>query len=176
MTLQTSKTLHKDLHELNNLVYVPCNFEVRDLHIENKNQEYGACSYKINNKFIHFRVSKITPAKIGQFVTIWKRNSENITEPFHIADNLDFIVITTRNNDNFGVFIFPKSILVEKEIISTNNKEGKRGIRVYAAWDIVESKQAKETQSWQTKYFLAIKHHDLTDLNFAKSLFDLITI
>ena len=49
--------------------------------------EYGACSFKLNGKTIQFRVSKITPTKTGQFVTIWKRNKEGITEPFDNADN-----------------------------------------------------------------------------------------
>jgi hypothetical protein len=166
----TLKPLHKDFYEVENLVFTPCGFNVTDLNVENESQEYGACTYKLNNKFIHFRVSKITPTKIGQFVSIWKRNGENITEPFDVFDKIDFIIITARKDDNFGLFIFPKSILVEKGIIKSNNKAGKRGIRVYAAWDIVENKQAKETQSWQKNYFFTIINNDLPDLDFIRKL------
>ena len=47
-------------------------------------------------KKIQHRVSKITPTKNGQFVTLWKRNQNGITEPFDINDEIDFIIITVK--------------------------------------------------------------------------------
>jgi hypothetical protein len=69
-----------------------------------------------------------------------------------------------------GQFIFPKSVLADKGIVTRNGKEGKRGIRVYPPWDLTTNKQAKRTQSWQTKYFITIKNDNSTDLVLTKRL------
>lgn len=59
-----------------------------------------------------------------------------ITEPFDFLDEIDFFTITARCGKNLGQFIFPKSVLANKGIITLNGKSGKRGIRVYRLWDI----------------------------------------
>jgi hypothetical protein len=138
------------------LIYNKCGFNFSELKLEKESAEYDACTFQLNGKSIIHRSAKITPTKIGQFVTIWKRNENRQTEPFHINDNFDLIIISSRNGDLFGQFIFPKSILLEKGIISNNEKQGKRGIRVYPIWDVTTSKQAQKTQLWQTKYFVEI--------------------
>lgn len=155
-TLTNVNILPNELKSVKELVYDNCGFELTNLNLSTESLEYGACSFELNKKKIQFRVAKITPLKTGQFVTIWKRNKDGITKPFDISDDLDFIIIAAKKENNFGQFIFPKLVLAEKGIITGNNKEGKRGIRVYAPWDTVTSKQAKKTQTWQTKYFLAI--------------------
>ncbi|MGL4629999.1 MAG: MepB family protein [Leadbetterella sp.] len=119
----------------------------------------------------HNRVSKITPTKTGQFVTIWKRNEEGITEPFDGKDDIDFVIIVSKRDDTIGQFIFLKSVLLEKGIFSLNGKGGKRGIRVYPPWDKVESKQAEKTQAWQKKYFVEIKKNDGDNLSLMQLLF-----
>lgn len=162
---------HSDLQLTKKLVYDACNFELTNIKLSPESIEYSACSFELNGKNIQYRTSKITPTKTGQFVTIWKRNEKGITEPFHLTDELDFIIITARNGENFGQFIFPKKILAEKGIITQNGKAGKRGIRVYPPWDIPENKQAEKTQNWQLNYFLFIKTDGSTDINLAKKLF-----
>lgn len=134
--------------------YNTCGFEFTNLSINSESLEYGACSFKLNGKLMQHRVSKITPAKTGQFVTIWKRNKNGISEPFDSKDEFDFVIITSIRDENGGQFIFPKSILIEKGIITSNGKEGKRGIRVYPPWDKTTSKQAEKTQKWQSEYFI----------------------
>jgi hypothetical protein len=94
-----------------------------------------------------------------------------LIEPFHLLDNLDFIIISARSGDHFGQFVFPKFVLLQQGIISGNGKEGKRGIRVYPPWDKPASKQAVQTQQWQTKYFLEITSENTTNLTHAKRLF-----
>jgi len=163
-------TFHSDLKLAKELIYDKCGFDLTNLKQNIESKEYGACTFELNGKRIQQRVSKITPKKTGQFVSIWKRNKEGITEPFDISDDFDFIIITSKNGDNFGQFIFLKSVLADKGIITRNNKKGKRGIRVYPPWDIVTNKQAVETQSWQTKYFLTIKNHNSNDLDLVKKL------
>lgn len=162
--------MHSDLHILKKLVYDKFNLDLVGLSIEDESQEYGACSYKINGKAVQFRVSKITPKKAGQFVTIWKRNEQGITQPFEETDQIDFIVISSRNGHNFGQFIFPKSVLIDKEIITRKNKEGKRGIRVYPPWDKPINKQAIKTQSWQIRYFENIQDNNSAEFSLSKEL------
>lgn len=170
-TLTIINSFHKDLKIAKELIYDQCSFDLTNPIISTESVEYGACSFQLNGNTIQHRVSKITPTKAGQFVTIWKRNQDGITEPFDIQDDIDFIVITAKNGENFGQFIFPKSVLADKGIISGNDKTGKRGIRVYPPWDIVASKQAVKTQKWQTNYFLKIRNDSSADLLLAKKLF-----
>jgi hypothetical protein len=80
------------------------------------------------------------------------------------------VVITAKNGNNFGQFIFPKAILAKHKIITKNGIEGKRGIRVYPPWDTVTNKQAEKTQQWQAGYFLSISTHQNIDLTLAKKL------
>ncbi|MBS1950043.1 MAG: hypothetical protein OJF59_002308 [Cytophagales bacterium] len=175
MTIENTLTSHNsilsDLKIVKELVYDKCGFNLSNLKQNLEGVQYGACSFELNGKIIQYRVSKITPTKTGQFVTTWKRNKDGITEPFDISDGLDFIIITSKSGRNFGQFIFPKSVLADKRIITRNGKGGKRGIRVYPPWDIATNKQAEKTQSWQTKYFLTIDNHSSTDLELTKKLF-----
>ena len=148
--------MHPDLQFIKEGIYDKHNLIFTNFVLHSESTEYGACSFEVKGKTIEHRVSKITPTKTGQFVTIWKRNEEGITCPYDSSDKLDFIIITARNENNIGQFIFPTSILVEKGIISNQGKGGKRGIRVYPPWDVPTSKQAIKTQEWQTKYFLPL--------------------
>jgi hypothetical protein len=164
--------LHSDLLVVKELVYDKCGFDLTDLKVDKESVEYGACTFRLNGMVIRHRVSKITPTKTGQFVTVWKRNLKGETEPFDNSDDFDFIVITARSDSNLGQFIFPKSALLHNGIISGKNIEGKRGIRVYPPWDQATSKQAEKTQYWQTKYFLTTNANRSTDLATARKLFD----
>jgi hypothetical protein len=162
---------HKDLLIAKSEVYDKCDFALSGFHLEEESQEYGACVFYLNKMKIIFRMAKTTPTKTGQFVTIWKRNKQGITEPFDTMDEFDFIIISSRLGKQFGQFIFPKIILLDKGIISGNGKDGKRGIRVYPPLDKTTNKQAEKTQSWQTKFFLPILQENSTNLDLAKQLF-----
>lgn len=146
----------RDLQMAMEFIYNSCGIELTNPKIIPECKDYGACSFELNGKHVQHRLSKITPKKTGQFVTIWKRNKEGLTAPFDLTDQLDFIVISVRYNDQFGQFIFPKSVLADQDVISKNGKGGKRGIRVYPSWDVPTNKQALKTQLWQLKYFLSI--------------------
>ena len=174
MTESTSAiidTFYTDLKIAKELVYDKCGFDFTNPKLDTESIAYGACSFELNGKTVQYRVAKTTPTKTGQFVTIWKRNADGITEPFSVSDKVDFIVISAKSADNFGQFIFPQSVLADKGIITQNSKEGKRGIRVYPPWDITKNKQAQKTQAWQTKYFLTIKEDDSIDLDLINELF-----
>ncbi|MDI5951135.1 MepB family protein [Flavobacterium yafengii] len=164
----------ENLIETKELVFDKCGFELRNLEIEKESTEYSACKFDLNTVKILFRVSKITPTKIGQFVTFWKRSENGPIEPYAVSDAIDFFVINTKSNDKFGQFIFPKSVLSQQGIISINLKEGKRGIRVYPPWDLTISKQAQKTQKWQLEYFLEIPLNKSVNLDRAKQLYTII--
>ena len=163
-----SESFESDLQLAEKLLYNECGFQLQHLVWNSESANYGACSFELNNKLIQYRVANITPTKIGQFVAIWKRNNEGITAPFDVSDSLDFMIISVRDSENFGQFIFPKSVLVSHGIISQNEKGGKRGIRVYAPWDKPENKQAIKTQAWQVNYFVEIRENSHLDLEFVK--------
>lgn len=146
-----------DLVHAIELCYNKHGLDITEIKIEGESKEYGACRFMIQGKHILFRISKITPTKTGQFVTIWKRNSKGITQPFDATDAIDFVIISSREGKHLGQFIFPRSILLTKGIMANGNKPGKRGIRVYPPWSVVTNRQAGSTQSWQMEYFVNIE-------------------
>ena len=168
-----SESFESDLQLAEKLLYNECGFQLQHLVWNPESANYAACSFELNTYKIQFRVANITPTKIGQFVTIWKRNKEGITAPFDVADLLDFMIISVRDSENFGQFIFPKSVLIAKGIVSQNEKGGKRGIRVYAPWNKPENKQAIKTQDWQANYFIEIKENLLVDVELVKRIFSI---
>lgn len=148
--------MDSNLNQIKAEVYDKCSLEISSFKKELEGTEYNACQFELNGMKIISRSSKITPKKIGQFVTFWRRNKEGITEPFDENDQIDFYIINAKSENNLGQFVFPKSELINKGIISTETKDGKRGFRVYPKWDKAQNKQAKKTQKWQLNYFYEI--------------------
>ncbi|MDW7693041.1 MepB family protein [Flammeovirgaceae bacterium SG7u.111] len=165
------ETLDKNLAEIVSKIYDKCSLKIYKLNIESEGKEYDACQFALNEKKIICRSSKITPKKNGQFVTFWKRSEEGITEPFCETDLIDFFVINTKTENRFGQFVFPKTELINRGIISTKMKDGKRGFRVYPKWDKPQNKQAEKTQKWQLNYFFEIEKE--TDLKNVINLYKL---
>ncbi|MCX5923915.1 MAG: MepB family protein [Candidatus Dependentiae bacterium] len=159
--LNANQQIHLDF--LN--IYKSAGLMCDNIIIEPESKEYSACRFIINNKQAHFRVAKITPTKIGQFVTLWKRTASGPIAPYDESDSIDLWIISVYSGNHFGQFIFPKSVLLKQGILSKNGIGGKRAIRVYPPWDKAESKQATETQVWQLNYFLDL---DPQNLNMQK--------
>lgn len=155
-TWVSSTAIHPDLLATKELIYNPNEFICTQPQMEAESREYGGYVFTLNDLCIRFRVAKITPTKIGQFVTLWKRIGTGPIQPFDLSDPVDIFVVSTRKEDQFGQFVFPKSVLYDHDILSNKNKGGKRAIRVYPSWDKPTSKQAQKTQAWQLKYFLEI--------------------
>lgn len=170
--VEISQHTHNDLFLAKKFIYDQCGFELTEFNAEAESREYGACDFRINGMRVKFRVSKITPAKAGQFVTIWKRDPKGITKPFDLSDGIDFVIISSRSGDSIGQFIFSQAVLLDKGIISGGSKKGKRGIRVYPPWDTVTNKQAEKTQRWQTEYFVKIQQDTSIDVALIKRLFN----
>ncbi|TRX36699.1 MepB family protein [Flavobacterium restrictum] len=159
------------LTETKKILFDSCGFELSNVVVEKESSDYGAHRLGVNGLKIVLRQAKITPTKTGQFVTLWKRKTKKSPiEPFEISDDIDLFVINVKTKSNFGQFVFPKAVLVEKGIVS-HKKEGKRAIRVYTIWDLVENKQAQKTQKWQLDYFLEIPITGILDSSRAKLLY-----
>lgn len=171
MTTSTwSSSIHKDLLETKEQLYDACVLECTQPIPEAESADYGAYTFNINKRAVVYRVAKITPTKVGQFVTLWKRSPKGPIAPFEITDDIDLFIVSTRNGSHFGQFIFPKSILHQKGILSDDKKEGKRAIRVYPPWDSTTSKKAQKTQQWQLDYFVALPSDKPVDLDLIKKL------
>ena len=148
--------MNDHLKKIKEEVYERCNLYLTGYQKELESKEYDACTFQLNELKIIFRSSKITPKKIGQFVTFWKRNGNGPIEPFEELDAFDFFVVNVRTEINMGQFVFSKSILVKNGIVSTSKKEGKRAIRVYPSWDQPTNTTAMRTQKWQLDYFFKV--------------------
>ncbi|WP_433772188.1 MepB family protein [Bacillus wiedmannii] len=148
------------IQNLNNIVYKPNNLMITNLKEEKQNAEYAGMLFHLNNKTIRFRVSKITPNKIGQFVSFWEKGENMQNQAFSYDSAPDLLVITCMDDNRLGQFIFPKEILLKEKILKTQSQKGKMAMRIYPIWDTPVSNQAKKNQMWQLQYFV-----DLSDIN-----------
>ncbi|WIK98424.1 MepB family protein [Bacillus bombysepticus] len=148
------------IRDLNNIVYKPTNLMITNLKEEKQNAEYAGCLFHLNNKTIRFRKSKVTPNKIGQFVSFWEKDENMRNRAFSYEAAPDLLVITCIADNKLGQFIFPKEILLKEKILRTQSQTGKMAMRIYPVWDTTVSNQAKRSQTWQLHYFV-----DLSDIN-----------
>uniref|UniRef100_UPI00404A8F85 MepB family protein n=1 Tax=Flavobacterium sp. TaxID=239 RepID=UPI00404A8F85 len=153
---EKAKSMNKALSMTIENIFEKLNLMVSEFKIDAASSVYDGCEFKLDTRKIIYRTAKTTPKKAGQFVTFWKRNAQGITEPFSETDVFDFYVINLQSENQVGQFVFPKSKLIEKGIVSSAKKDGKRGFRVYAIWDKTTSKQAIEAQKWQLNYFFEL--------------------
>lgn len=151
------------------ILYGPLGLQIKDFAQEEESKDYSASRFTLGAKKVVFRTSKITPKKIGQFVTIWKRIGNGPIMPFDINDNVDLFIIQVQQGNKQGQFIFPKQLLLSKDLVSHNSKGGKRAMRVYTPWDKPTSNQAVKTQQWQQGYFFELSKYKI-DLEKLKKL------
>ncbi|WP_078552008.1 MepB family protein [Bacillus alkalicellulosilyticus] len=143
------------LNYVNKMIYEAIGLTVESVQEENQNSKYGAGIFKISSKTVRFRVAKITPTKVGQFVVFWEKDESDKNQAYLYEQAPDLLVITTFKNENeFGQFIFPKEVLLKQNILRSTSTKGKMAIRVYPNWDSPSSKQAMKTQKWQLPYFV----------------------
>ena len=135
---------------------------------EADNAEYGAAIATSGRALIRFRAGKLTPKKVGLFVAVWRRSPGGGTEPFPAdhpsADDANTLVISVREEEKSGHFVFPGSAMISHGIVSVNGTGGKRGFRVYPPWALTTSRAARKTQEWQCAYF-----HDSSDMGLPAS-------
>jgi hypothetical protein len=151
-------------------IYDACGWSCSTPIADAEGKAYDACTFSLNGASVLYRKAKITPTKVGLFVTLWKRIGNGPTQPYNQKDGIDLVVISTREGDHLGQFIFPKSILTSKGFLTTESKDGKRGFRVYPPWCITTNTQAIATQKWQSAFFITILSGHQTDFEQAKKL------
>lgn len=135
------------------------NFKITNFIIDADSSEYNGCDFNLScdkiSKQIKFRIGKLTPNKLGYFISCWKRDLvSNKTIPYDYNDSFDYLIVYIQDKEE--LFIFPKSILIDKQIISKNNSKninGKRGFRLYIPSNKLTSKQAIDTQKWQSNFY-----------------------
>lgn len=148
------------IRKLNNIIYKPNKLIITNLKEEKQNAEYAGCLFHLNHKSIRFRISKITPNKIGQFVSFWEKDDNMQNQAFSYDAAPGLLVITCIDDNKLGQFIFPKEILLKEKILKTQSQIGKMAMRVYPIWDTPESNQAKKSQMWQLQYFVDLSDHN----------------
>ncbi|MBL1096899.1 MepB family protein [Streptomyces coffeae] len=148
--------VHGDLLAAKALVYDVCGFACTEPVPEAESAEYAACAFEVDGLAVRFRVAKTTPTKTGQFVTVWQRSEQGPIRPFDAGDAVDLFVISSREGDRFGQFVFSCEVLRKRGIVSTDGTGGKRAFRVYPPWAETTSRQARATQAWQLEHFLDI--------------------
>ena len=161
--------MNNHLAEINVEVYAKLGFTISNYSPEAESKAYDASKFLLNDLKIIDRNAKVTPKKVGQFVTFWKRDPGTPITPFDDNDAFDFFTVSCREGEKLGQFVFPKAVLVKKGIISTVKKEGKRAFRVYPSWDMPKSKQAIQTQNWQQDFFYLVAAQ--TDLERVTKLY-----
>ena len=162
MDTESDRCYHQDLKLANELAYAPSGMKLESMKIESEGQDYGATIFTVMNKKIKFRVGKLTPEKVGHFVAIWKREN-GVTMPHDVEDPFDLFVISVRDQDRFGQFIFNKYALLENKLITSESTVGKRGVRLYSPWVITPNKQSKKSQALQCKSFIEIDRGNRKD-------------
>jgi hypothetical protein len=154
-------------------VFAPIGLTCSKVELEPESREYGAAMLELGQLSARFRVAKITPTKVGQFVTLWKRIGRGPIQPFDETDPIDVVVIHCRTDQQSRQFVFPKAVLCQRDVFSRNSKGGKRAICVYPPWDRPTSQQAARTQSWQREYFMEMPEDRPVDFARARALYGL---
>lgn len=124
------------LNYVNKMMYEPNDLTVKSVQEEKQNSTYGAGRFQLSSRTVRFRVANITPRKTGQFVAFWEKDVSNKNQPYVYEEAPDLLVITTfKNKKAFGQFVFPKEVLLKRNILRSPSTKGKMAIRVYPIWD-----------------------------------------
>lgn len=124
---------------------------------EAEGAQYGACRAELHGLRLVLRVAKTTPAKTGQFFTLWQRRHRDADiAPLDEADPVDAVIVAVDDGGiRHGLFIFPRAVLLRRGVLSRAGQGGKRALRVYPPWCVPAAAQAQRTQRWQAACFVA---------------------
>ncbi|MEB7792166.1 MepB family protein [Enterococcus faecalis] len=128
--------------------------KMTDLQLETQNSEYEGFTFIANNHTYRSRLAKITPKKVGYFVTFWEKDVSNKNQAYSYQESPDSVIITIIDGEKVGQFLFPKEILLQKSVLRYNDCPGKMAIRVYPTWVTGLNATARKTQKWQSQYFI----------------------
>ncbi len=140
-----------------------------NLSVVEENVRYNALQFTVGNVVFQFRVARQTQTKSGHFVVFWKRSVSSQSVPYDVEDAFDVFLIFASSwddvlqKDRYGYFVFTKAVLREHGVISYHGVGGKRGLRVYAPWEVAGNHQAQRTQEWQIKSFFEVVSGNVTE-------------
>ncbi len=170
--------------------FIPAGYSITkkiELDAVPESSKYEALVFGLDEKNVVYRKGKVTPDRPGAYLAVWQRPSSptlNGNKPIPLKSNeLDYLFVRVQeqssvtsteasmNNPQYGIFIFPVSLLIEKGIVSSVNSKGKTGFRVFPPWSHdrgvvgtkVFSESGKRTQRWQLPYFIEINENGLID-------------
>ncbi|MEB3767497.1 MepB family protein [Acinetobacter sp. MD2] len=144
--------------------------EIEYLCLDASATAYAGLSFVYAGQKYLFRQVKITPTKLGGFVTLWTRDQPNLAiRPFNEQDGIDGVIIANANQTDTGYFFFDRATLVQHQVFTQNGIEGKRALRLYEPWLSLTAKQAIHSQKWQSEHFIALS--ETNGLNKAQSFF-----
>ena len=75
--IRKSNRMSEHIKKLNMLISSELNLELMHVHKEMYNEDYDGHSFGLSNKSIRYRKSKITPTKLGQFVSFWTKDEND---------------------------------------------------------------------------------------------------
>lgn len=139
---------------ISKLIYQISQSSLENIMLEEQNKDYEGAVFSIDKHSFRSRKGKRTPKKQGYFVVFWEKDALDNNKAYDFVCAPDKLIITIFDEDKRGQFIFPKEVLAEKNILSTENKQGKMALRVYPDWLTSLNKIASMSQKWQLPYFI----------------------
>ena len=161
----------KSINLINGLLAYFDDLSIQKMTREHQNATYEGARFKINGHHYRSRLAKLTPKKKGYFVVFWVKDANDQNQPYDFATSPDKLIISVIDGHQKGQFIFPKSVLLEKGILSGPHVTGKMACRIYPSWVKNLNSSAQKTQNWQVPYFIDLSYevdgHILKNLYFS---------
>lgn len=146
------------MHSLKLIEDIFCPFKIENIKLEKQNTDYEGFLFNMNQIVYRSRLAKLTPKKKGYFVAFWEKDDKQKNQAFDFKESPEKLLISIIDGSKKGLFIFPKTILLEQSILKTDSQKGKMAIRIYPSWETDLNPSATKTQKWQIPFFI-----DLTD-------------
>ncbi|MBV7392236.1 MepB family protein [Enterococcus sp. ALS3] len=127
---------------------------LQNIKFEHQNKDYEGSTFSIRNFTFRCRLGKLTPKKKGYFVAFWEKDSVGNNQAFSFQNYPNKLIVVIIDDSLSGQFVFPKEILLKKNILKSPGSKGKMAMRVYPDWETDLNTSATKTQNWQSKYFI----------------------
>lgn len=75
-----------------------------------------------------------------------EKDAQANNPPFKAGDSPELLAVVIDNENKKGIFTIPKEIAVEKQILSTEDQNGKITMRFYPVWCHNSNQIALQTQ------------------------------
>lgn len=167
--MMNQRKVMKSINLIKELLNYLGKLSISKIKVEQQNAAYEGTYFELNGHQYRSRLAKMTPKKKGYFVVFWEKDDKNQNQPYEFADSPDKLIISVIDGHLQGQFIFPKSILLEKGILSGPNQTGKMATRVYPIWVKDLNPSAQKTQNWQVPYFIDLSSE--VDCHILKTLY-----